>query len=205
MIDLFGDFRFELDMLLESVSATAKQVEELFDFITLNEISPDTPHLIEDHFTGLLAGYDLIIFSDICFSVILFYFLRLTCPSSLSLAAALNLRCIERLYGDHGLDVMDILCKNPSLALPVILTRLKQKQEEWTRCRSDFNKVWAEIYAKNHFKSLDHRSFYFKQQDSKNLSSKCKFNIDIEFTAVLNVKFFSFLGPLFIRVITISG
>jgi hypothetical protein len=23
--------------------------------------------------------------------------------------AALNLRCIERLYGDHGLDVMDVL------------------------------------------------------------------------------------------------
>lgn len=106
--------------------------------------------------------------------------------------AALNLRCIERLYGDHGLDVMDILRKNPSLALPVILTRLKQKQEEWTKCRSDFNKVWAEIYAKNHFKSLDHRSFYFKQQDSKNLSSKCKFKFDNEFTAVVNVKFLLF-------------
>lgn len=87
---------------------------------------------------------------------------------------ALNLRCIERLYGDHGLDVMDILRKNPPLALPVVLTRLKQKQEEWTKCRSDFNKVWADIYAKNHYKSLDHRSFYFKQQDSKNLSTKCK-------------------------------
>ncbi|RRT65983.1 hypothetical protein B296_00010952 [Ensete ventricosum] len=85
---------------------------------------------------------------------------------------ALNLRCIERLYGDHGLDVMDVLQKNASLALPVILTRLKQKQEEWFRCRSDFNKVWAEIYAKNYHKSLDHRSFYFKQQDSKSLSTK---------------------------------
>uniref|UniRef100_A0A0E0H875 Histone deacetylase interacting domain-containing protein n=1 Tax=Oryza nivara TaxID=4536 RepID=A0A0E0H875_ORYNI len=84
----------------------------------------------------------------------------------------LNLRCIERLYGDHGLDVMDVLCKNASVALPVILTRLKQKQEEWSRCRSDFNKVWAEIYAKNYHKSLDHRSFYFKQQDTKNLSTK---------------------------------
>lgn len=92
------------------------------------------------------------------------------------LSAALNLRCIERLYSDHGLDVVEILRKNPPLALPVILTRLKQKQEDWTRCRSDFNKVWADIYAKNHYKSLDHRSFYFKQQDSKNLSSKCKFN-----------------------------
>lgn len=85
---------------------------------------------------------------------------------------ALNLRCIERLYGDNGLDVMDVLKKNASLALPVILTRLKQKQEEWARCRFDFNKVWAEIYAKNYHKSLDHRSFYFKQQDSKSLSAK---------------------------------
>ncbi|KAA8529502.1 hypothetical protein F0562_033699 [Nyssa sinensis] len=85
---------------------------------------------------------------------------------------ALNLRCIERLYGDHGLDVMDVLRKNSPLALPVILTRLKQKQEEWARCRSDFNKVWAEIYAKNYHKSLDHRSFYFKQQDTKSLSTK---------------------------------
>ncbi|KAH9709201.1 HDAC interact domain-containing protein [Citrus sinensis] len=85
---------------------------------------------------------------------------------------ALNLRCIERLYGDHGLDVMDVLRKNASLALPVILTRLKQKQEEWARCRSDFNKVWAEIYSKNYHKSLDHRSFYFKQQDSKSLGAK---------------------------------
>ncbi|MCE2055418.1 hypothetical protein HAX54_042548 [Datura stramonium] len=130
------DDRFELDMLLESVSSTAKRVEELLNAINDNSIGRDGPIRIEDHFT------------------------------------ALNLRCIERIYGDHGLDVMDILRKNPSLALHVILIRLKQKQEEWTKCRSDFNKVWAEIYAKNHYKSLDHRSFYFKQQDSKNLSSK---------------------------------
>ncbi|KAK6155145.1 hypothetical protein DH2020_009393 [Rehmannia glutinosa] len=130
------DDRFELDMLLESVSSTAKRAEELLNSINNNSIGSDGPIRIEDHFT------------------------------------ALNLRCIERLYGDHGLDVMDILRKNPSLALPVILTRLKQKQEEWTKCRSDFNKVWADIYSKNHYKSLDHRSFYFKQQDSKNLSTK---------------------------------
>ncbi|XWS34893.1 hypothetical protein CRYUN_Cryun21dG0076100 [Craigia yunnanensis] len=130
------DDRFELDMLLESVNVTTKQVEELLEKINNNTIKIDSPIRIEEHFT------------------------------------ALNLRCIERLYGDHGLDVMDVLRKNAHLALPVILTRLKQKQEEWARCRSDFNKVWAEIYAKNYHKSLDHRSFYFKQQDSKNLSTK---------------------------------
>ncbi|KAG7981890.1 hypothetical protein I3843_04G021300 [Carya illinoinensis] len=130
------DDRFELDMLLESVSSAAKRVEELLNRVNENDINLETPFRIEDHFT------------------------------------ALNLRCIERLYGDHGLDVVDILRKNPTVALPVILTRLKQKQGEWTCCRTDFNKVWAEIYAKNHYKSLDHRSFYFKQQDSKNLSTK---------------------------------
>ncbi|XP_039159223.1 paired amphipathic helix protein Sin3-like 2 isoform X2 [Eucalyptus grandis] len=130
------DDRFELDMLLESVSSTAKRAEEVWNNINENINNLETPIPIENYFT------------------------------------ALNLRCIERLYGDHGLDVMDILRKNPAVALPVMLIRLKQKQEEWTRCRSDFNKIWAEIYAKNHYKSLDHRSFYFKQQDSKNLSTK---------------------------------
>ncbi|KAI3699768.1 hypothetical protein L2E82_44292 [Cichorium intybus] len=130
------DDRFELDMLLESVSSTSKRAEDLLNNINNKSISTEGPIRIEEHFT------------------------------------ALDLRCIERLYGDHGLDVMDILRRNPSLALPVILTRLKQKQEDWSKCRFDFNKVWAEIYAKNHYKSLDHRSFYFKQQDSKNLSTK---------------------------------
>ncbi|XP_073050170.1 paired amphipathic helix protein Sin3-like 4 isoform X2 [Primulina eburnea] len=130
------DDRFELDMLLESVNATTKQVEELLDSINVNTSMTDSSFRVEDHLT------------------------------------ALNLRCIERLYGDHGLDVMDVLRKNALLSLPVILTRLKQKQEEWARCRSEFNKVWAEIYAKNYHKSLDHRSFYFKQQDTKNLSAK---------------------------------
>ncbi|PAN31812.1 hypothetical protein PAHAL_5G444600 [Panicum hallii] len=130
------DDRFELDMLLESVNAATKRVEELIEKMQDNSVKPESPIRIDEHLTPL------------------------------------NLRCIERLYGDHGLDVMDVLRKNASVALPVILTRLKQKQEEWSRCRSDFNKVWAEIYAKNYHKSLDHRSFYFKQQDTKNLSTK---------------------------------
>ncbi|KAL6848318.1 hypothetical protein ACP4OV_022446 [Aristida adscensionis] len=130
------DDRFELDMLLESVNAATKRVEELIEKMQDNSVKPESPIRIDEHLTPL------------------------------------NLRCIERLYGDHGLDVMDVLRKNASVALPVILTRLKQKQEEWSRCRTDFNKVWAEIYAKNYHKSLDHRSFYFKQQDTKNLSTK---------------------------------
>ncbi|KAJ3694344.1 hypothetical protein LUZ60_009824 [Juncus effusus] len=84
----------------------------------------------------------------------------------------MNIRCIEKLYGDHGLDVMEVIKRNADVALPVVLSRLRQKLEEWLKCRNDFNKIWAEVYAKNYHKSLDHRSFIFKQEDMKNLSSK---------------------------------
>uniref|UniRef100_A0A7I4FH13 Histone deacetylase interacting domain-containing protein n=1 Tax=Physcomitrium patens TaxID=3218 RepID=A0A7I4FH13_PHYPA len=86
--------------------------------------------------------------------------------------SAINLRCIERIYGDHGLDMLEALRKNTSRAMPVIHSRLVQKEEEWTRCREEMNKVWSEVYAKNCYKALDHRSFYFRSQDKKALSTK---------------------------------
>ncbi|CAN4079305.1 unnamed protein product [Withania somnifera] len=49
------DDRFELDMLLESVSATAKRVEELLNAINDNSVGGDGPIRIEDHFSALLA------------------------------------------------------------------------------------------------------------------------------------------------------
>lgn len=100
---------------------------------------------------------------------------------------------------------MDVLRKNASLALPVILTRLKQKQEEWARCRADFNKVWAEIYAKNYHKSLDHRSFYFKQQDSKSLGAKGDLQLDILQYRCIWFRIFPSFKILVCMVILICG
>ena len=85
---------------------------------------------------------------------------------------AINLRCIERIYGDHGLDINELVRRNAASALPVVLSRLRQKLEEWSRCRAEMNKVWADVYSRNYHKSLDHRSFYFKQQDKKALGVK---------------------------------
>ncbi|CAL9773940.1 unnamed protein product [Musa acuminata subsp. burmannicoides] len=83
-----------------------------------------------------------------------------------------DLRCIELLYDEYGLDFIDAVRENVSSALPVILNRLKQKEEEILEKLSDFSEVWTEAQATNHLRSLDHRSFYFKQQDPKTLSSK---------------------------------
>ncbi|RZR73655.1 hypothetical protein BHM03_00026773 [Ensete ventricosum] len=88
-----------------------------------------------------------------------------------------DLRCLEQLYGDYGLHVVDILRENVSASLPVILTRLKQKLEEGLRMRADLQNDWAEVFVKNHSRGLDHRRFYFKQQDPKTLSFKGNFSL----------------------------
>ncbi|KAJ6754669.1 SIN3B-RELATED [Salix purpurea] len=47
-------------------------------------------------------------------------------------------RCIERLYGDQGLEILDILDKDTKRALPVLRMRLRKKLEELVRYRQSF-------------------------------------------------------------------
>jgi paired amphipathic helix protein Sin3a len=89
------------------------------------------------------------------------------------LLSPVHLRSVERIYGaDHGPDVRELLVRAPALAILGVVPRLAQKDAEWRRVREDMRRVWAEVYEKNYSKSLDHRSFYFKQADKKSLSAK---------------------------------
>ncbi|KAG9041544.1 Transcriptional regulatory protein sin3 [Tulasnella sp. UAMH 9824] len=82
-------------------------------------------------------------------------------------------RIIKKVYGrEHGLDVIQALHESPSVAIPVILHRLKQKEEEWKRAQREWNKVWREVDARNFYKSLDHQGINFKNTDKKNVNSK---------------------------------
>jgi len=49
-------FRFELDMLLESVSSTFKRAEELLNNISESLHNMETPFHVENYFTGLYFG-----------------------------------------------------------------------------------------------------------------------------------------------------
>ena len=53
-----------------------------------------------------------------------------------------------------------------------MLSRLKQKSKEWVKVRTDLQKGWKDLLEKNYQKSLDHRSFYFKQHDKRLLNSR---------------------------------
>ena len=60
----------------------------------------------------------------------------------------------------------------PSATAHVVMARLKQKDAEWKQIKTELTPVWVDVYEKNYNKSLDHRSFYFKQTDKKALSAK---------------------------------
>lgn len=82
-------------------------------------------------------------------------------------------RIIKKVYGrDHGVEVMAALHENPCVAVPVVLARLKQKDEEWKRAQREWNKVWREVDARNFYKALDHQGVTFKSTDKKATTPK---------------------------------
>ncbi|KAB7507231.1 Paired amphipathic helix protein Sin3a [Armadillidium nasatum] len=88
-------------------------------------------------------------------------------------------RAIKRIYGDKAIDIIDGLKKNPVVAVPLVLRRLKAKDEEWREAQKGFNKIWREQNERYYLKSLDHQGLSFKQNDVKTLRSKSLLN-DIE-------------------------
>jgi paired amphipathic helix protein Sin3a len=87
----------------------------------------------------------------------------------------IHLRSIERLYGigtDQGSDIRRMIQDYPAVTAPIVIERLREKEVEWQRVKLEVKPIWVDVYEKNYNKSLDHRSFYFKQTDKKALSQK---------------------------------
>ncbi|XP_029963033.1 paired amphipathic helix protein Sin3a-like isoform X1 [Salarias fasciatus] len=85
-------------------------------------------------------------------------------------------KAIQRIYGDKAADIIDGLKRNPAVSVPIVLKRLKMKEEEWREAQRGFNKIWREQNEKYYLKSLDHQGINFKQNDTKVLRSKTLLN-----------------------------
>lgn len=65
-------------------------------------------------------------------------------------------RTIKKIYGkDQGVEALGALYETPAIAAPIILARLKQKDEEWRKALREWNRVWRDVDAKNFYRSLD--------------------------------------------------
>src|SRR5690606_36483442 len=79
---------------------------------------------------------------------------------------------IGKIYGEKSDEIISGIQRNPSVALPIVLGRLKQKDEEWSKLQRDWNKVWREVHLKNYYKALDHQGIEYKAADRRNFSIK---------------------------------
>ena len=113
---------------------------------------------------------------------------------------SIHQRIIKKIYGrEAGLDVLQAMQDTPAVAIPVVLMRLKEKEEEWKRAQREWNKIWREVDARNYHKSLDHQAINFKTTDKKAISARA-FISQIEAVRDEQMdKRASYIDPLFTR------
>ncbi|KAI0371352.1 hypothetical protein BV20DRAFT_965547 [Pilatotrama ljubarskyi] len=121
-------------------------------------------------------------------------------PNLGGVGKAIHQRVIKKIYGrDPGLEVWAAMQEVPATAIPVVLTRLKQKHEEWKRAQREWDKVWREVDLRNYHKSLDHQAVTFKAADKKAITQKA-FVSQIEAARdEQRVKRAALIDPLFAR------
>ncbi|KAF9055963.1 hypothetical protein BJ165DRAFT_1429814 [Panaeolus papilionaceus] len=101
-------------------------------------------------------------------------------PSFGGPSMAIYHRIIKKIYGrDPGMEAIQALQESPCVSVPIVLNRLKAKDEEWRRSQREWSRTWKEVDCKNFYKSLDHQGINFKQNDKKNITAK-HFVQDIE-------------------------
>ena len=82
-------------------------------------------------------------------------------------------RVIKKVWGrEAGYEVIDALHNDPCRAVPLVLNRLKKKDEEWKAAQREWQKVWRDQTARVFWKSLDHQGISIKANDKRQFQLK---------------------------------
>jgi paired amphipathic helix protein Sin3a len=145
------DERFEIDMVIDSNAATLQRLEpiltEMAQLATQEELAVDGG---KAEGSGKRFQYSL----------------------DKKLLGVVHRNTIARIYGDHGPEMLELLVRNPTVAVPLVVQRLRQKDGEWRVVRERLNKHWKELAEHNYYKSLDHRSLTWRTTDKRAISAR---------------------------------
>ncbi len=86
----------------------------------------------------------------------------------------MKLKLIHQIYSDFIAEIIPMICTNPLRTIPSVLSRIRRFYESYMQQKKEQNKHWKECCEKNFYKSLDHKSFYFRQSEKKSTNSKSK-------------------------------
>jgi len=154
------DERFEIDQVIDSNAATLCRLEPIAEEITQlaqeEEMQSDFMSGIVGKVTGECGMGGL----------------RFQYTFEPKILGVVHRNAIARLYGDSGQEMLEMIVKNPTAAIPAVVARLRQKDREWKVTRGKLNRHWKELAEANYFKSLDHRSLTWRTIDKRATSTR---------------------------------
>jgi paired amphipathic helix protein Sin3a len=69
---------------------------------------------------------------------------------------SIQINAIGRVYGEHGDEVVQHLVRNPLSVLPIVYQRLRQKDQEWRKQKSEMMPRWKAGCEANYEGSMDY-------------------------------------------------
>ncbi len=85
---------------------------------------------------------------------------------------SIQINAIGRIYGDKGDEVIEHLSRNPLATLPIIYQRLRQKDQEWRKQKSDLLAKWRAQTEANYEGSRDFMCYQLRREIEKSLSDE---------------------------------
>jgi paired amphipathic helix protein Sin3a len=151
------DERFEIDMVIDSNAATLHRLEPIAEEIAMlsRESVVPTDLGVKPPLEGAGLGGK-----------------RFQYSFDKNVLGVIHRNSIARIYGDAGQEMLDLLVKNPTVAVPIVVQRLRKKDAEWRAVRDRLNRHWKELAEHNYYKSLDHRSLTWRTTDKRAISSR---------------------------------
>jgi len=149
------DERFEIDMVLDSNAATLQRLipiaEEIAKLSQEEAVSVEAASKAPTEGAGMGGK-------------------RFQYSFDKNILGVIHRNSIARIYGDSGNEMLDLMVKNPTVAIPLVVERLRQKDKEWRNVRARLNVHWKDLAEQNYYKSLDHRSLTWRTIDKRTTS-----------------------------------
>lgn len=85
---------------------------------------------------------------------------------------SIQINAIGRIYGDSGDEVIEHLGRNPLAVLPIVYQRLRQKDQEWRKQKSELLAKWKAGCEANYEGSMDFLCYFKKQEVERGFSAE---------------------------------
>jgi histone deacetylase complex regulatory component SIN3 len=85
---------------------------------------------------------------------------------------SIQINAIGRIYGDNGDEVVEHLARNPSAVLPIVYQRLRQKDQEWRKQKSELMAKWKGACEANYEGSMDYLCYFNRREVERSFAGE---------------------------------